>query len=77
MISSVKNIISQTLKKELTLSSGTDFLDLHGKLYMKQAWAAMIHSARVSQKMAMLLCGRWPSDARPLPSWDAAVSVSS
>lgn len=25
-----------------------------GKLYMKQAWAATIHSALVSQKMAML-----------------------
>lgn len=32
-------------------------LDLQRKLYMKQAWAAMIHSARVSQKMAMLLLG--------------------
>lgn len=31
--------------------------DLQRKLYMKQAWAAMIHSARVSQKMAMLFLG--------------------
>lgn len=38
------------------------------KLYMKQAWAAMIHSARVSQKMAMLFFGRWPSAAKPLPN---------
>lgn len=43
-----------------------------GKLYMKQACAATIHSALVSQKMAMLHWGFWPSAARPLPKHLAA-----
>ncbi len=41
--------------------------DSHGKLCMKQACAAMIHSALVSQKMAMFFRGFCPRAARPLP----------
>lgn len=42
----------------ISVSILTDMLDSHGKLYKKQAWAAMIHSARVSQKIAMVFFGR-------------------
>lgn len=48
-----------------------------GKLYMKQAWAATIHSALVSQKMAMLHLGFWPRAASPLPKHLAAWKASS
>lgn len=47
-------------------------VDSRGKLYMKQAWAAMTHSALVSQTMAMLRWGIWPRAARPLPKQFAA-----
>ena len=40
---------------------------LRGKLFLKQVCAAIIHSARVSQKMAMVLFGFSPSAVSPLP----------
>jgi hypothetical protein len=38
-----------------------------GKLYLKQAWAAIIHSALVSAKMTSLSLGCCPSANTPLP----------
>ena len=40
---------------------------LRGKLYLKHAWAVIIHSALVSQKIATVLLGFWPRAASPLP----------
>ena len=40
---------------------------LRGKLYLKQVCAAIIHSALVSQKMAIVLFGFSPKAASPLP----------
>lgn len=43
-----------------------------GKLHMKHACAETIHSARVSQNMAILDLGFWPSAESPPPKLDAA-----
>lgn len=52
-------------------------LYLRWKLFMKQACATIIHSALVSQKMAMLVFGCWPSITNPSPKALAFLKTSS
>lgn len=74
---SLKNIFNsqrikyQLEKHNLSFLAGPKrcpLFDSHGKLYMKQACAAMIHSALVSQMMAMFFSGFCPRAAKPLPN---------
>ena len=53
--------------KNSPLSPSKTTRHLRGKLYLKQVCAAIIHSALVSQKMAMVLFGFSPSAVSPLP----------
>lgn len=67
LVSHLKYQVIFTVALNLSKYIFPAFSHSRGKLYMKQACEAMIHSALVSQKIAMLHWGLWPRAARPLP----------